>query len=139
MAASAVTHLATIFSSSNSNSPSPSYFRKLSITSTQNNRIITNNNNKKQSSPCVNDDHITTRREFLKSSSTLLVPMIATSSTSLDAEAREVEVGSFLPPAPSDPSFVLFKATTKDTPALRAGTNTIPLQYIILMLELRRV
>lgn len=35
--------------------------------------------------------------------------------------AREVEVGSFLPPSPTDPNFVLFKATSKDTPALRAG------------------
>ena len=57
----------------------------------------------------------------------MLAPMIVTSTNSPAAEAREVEVGSFLPPAPSDPSFVLFKATTKDTPALRAGIITIPL------------
>uniref|UniRef100_A0A803LT42 PsbP C-terminal domain-containing protein n=1 Tax=Chenopodium quinoa TaxID=63459 RepID=A0A803LT42_CHEQI len=36
------------------------------------------------------------------------------------SQARDVDVGSFLPPSPSDPSFVLFKATSKDTPALRA-------------------
>lgn len=126
MAASAITHLATIFSNSNSQSPS---IRKLSITSTTNNRIITNTNDKKQSSQSVNDDHLTTRRDFLKSSSAMLAPMIATNTTSPAAEAREVEVGSFLPPSPTDPSFVLFKATTKDTPALRAGTNTIPLRY----------
>ena len=38
--------------------------------------------------------------------------------------AKEVEVGSYLPTLPSDPSFVLFKASPKDTPALRAGTYT---------------
>ncbi|WOH06336.1 hypothetical protein DCAR_0625761 [Daucus carota subsp. sativus] len=129
MAASAVTHLATIFTSPTSNSPSPS-FRKLSITSTLNNRIITNNNDKKPCSQSFNDDHTTTRREFLKSSSAMLAPMIVTSTNSPAAEAREVEVGSFLPPAPSDPSFVLFKATTKDTPALRAG-NVEPYQFVI--------
>ncbi|KAJ4838579.1 PsbP domain-containing protein 6, chloroplastic [Turnera subulata] len=46
------------------------------------------------------------------------------------AEAREVEVGSYLPPSPSDSSFVLFKATSKDTPALRAG-NVQPYQFIL--------
>ncbi|RWW27132.1 hypothetical protein BHE74_00003171 [Ensete ventricosum] len=39
----------------------------------------------------------------------------------LSVAAREVEVGSYLPPAPTDPAFVVFKATSKDTPALRAG------------------
>lgn len=39
--------------------------------------------------------------------------------------AKEVEVGSYLPTLPSDPSFVLFKASPKDTPALRAGTYTL--------------
>lgn len=38
-----------------------------------------------------------------------------------DAMAREVEVGSYLPAATDDPRFVQFKATSKDTPALRAG------------------
>lgn len=49
------------------------------------------------------------------------------SSTSL---AREVMVGSYLPQSPSDPNFVLFKATSKDTPALRAG-NVQPYQFIL--------
>ncbi|XAR69529.1 Photosystem II [Bertholletia excelsa] len=44
--------------------------------------------------------------------------------------AREVEVGSYLPTSPSDPSFVLFKASPKDTPALRAG-NVQPYQFIL--------
>jgi hypothetical protein len=39
----------------------------------------------------------------------------------LPAQAREVEVGTYLPPAPSNPGFVFFRATPKDTPALRAG------------------
>ncbi|KAK9987071.1 hypothetical protein SO802_032022 [Lithocarpus litseifolius] len=46
--------------------------------------------------------------------------------------AKEVEVGSYLPTLPSDPSFVLFKASPKDTPALRAvfrtnGNSSIPI------------
>ncbi|XP_031495665.1 psbP domain-containing protein 6, chloroplastic [Nymphaea colorata] len=47
-----------------------------------------------------------------------------------EAEAREVEVGSYLPPSSTNPSFVLFKATTKDTPALRAG-NVQPYEFIL--------
>ena len=43
--------------------------------------------------------------------------------TPLSAGAREVEAGKYLPPAPSSPGFVFFKATTKDTPALRAGDH----------------
>ncbi|KAL9677170.1 hypothetical protein QQ045_005398 [Rhodiola kirilowii] len=46
------------------------------------------------------------------------------------AAAREVDVGSFLPPVPSDPSFVQFTASPKDTPALRAG-NVQPYKFII--------
>ncbi|CAN6443430.1 unnamed protein product [Victoria cruziana] len=48
----------------------------------------------------------------------------------LPAEAKEVEVGSYLPPSSSDPSFVVFKATPKDTPALRAG-NVQPYEFIL--------
>ncbi|KAJ0980860.1 hypothetical protein J5N97_009115 [Dioscorea zingiberensis] len=47
-----------------------------------------------------------------------------------ESEAREVEVGSYLPPLPSDPSFVVFKASAKDTPALRAG-NVQPYEFIL--------
>lgn len=57
------------------------------------------------------------RREFLKGIA--LAPILWKQPPF--SEAREVEVGSYLPPLPSDPSFVLFKATPKDTPALRAG------------------
>ncbi|MQM11392.1 hypothetical protein Taro_044299 [Colocasia esculenta] len=44
--------------------------------------------------------------------------------------AREVEVGSYLPPDPSNPSFVVFKASPQDTPALRAG-NVQPYEFIL--------
>ncbi|XP_078182602.1 thylakoid lumenal protein (Mog1/PsbP/DUF1795-like photosystem II reaction center PsbP family protein) [Carex rostrata] len=44
--------------------------------------------------------------------------------------AREVEVGSYLPPSPSDAAFVVFKATPKDTPALRAG-NVEPYKFLL--------
>ncbi|XP_027066297.1 psbP domain-containing protein 6, chloroplastic-like [Coffea arabica] len=55
-----------------------------------------------------------------------IVPLLLTSP----AKAREVEVGSYLPPSPTDPSFVVFEATPKDTPALRAG-NVQPYKFIL--------
>ncbi|PUZ54331.1 hypothetical protein GQ55_5G122700 [Panicum hallii var. hallii] len=48
----------------------------------------------------------------------------------LPAQAREVEVGTYLPPAPSNPGFVFFRATPKDTPALRAG-NVEPYEFVL--------
>ncbi|KAG9147594.1 hypothetical protein Leryth_007370 [Lithospermum erythrorhizon] len=66
------------------------------------------------------------RREFLKG--VALMPMVLSPPPSSDA--REIDVGAFLPPAPNDPSFVIFKASSKDTPALRAG-NVQPYQFII--------
>jgi hypothetical protein len=62
----------------------------------------------------------TPRREFLKGIA-LSLPLIALTDPP-QSQARDVAVGSFLPPSSSDPSFVLFKASPKDTPALRAGT-----------------
>ena len=53
------------------------------------------------------------------------------SATPLPAGAREVEAGKYLPPAPSSPGFVFFKATTKDTPALRAGDHSILATFIV--------
>ena len=41
------------------------------------------------------------------------------------AQAREVEVGTYLPAAPANPGFVFFRATPKDTPALRAGEVSV--------------
>ncbi|KAK9122629.1 hypothetical protein Sjap_012231 [Stephania japonica] len=46
------------------------------------------------------------------------------------AVAREVEVGAYLPPSSLDPSFVVFKASSKDTPALRAG-NVQPYEFVL--------
>lgn len=59
-----------------------------------------------------------------------MIPLLVLSPPPPHSEAREVEVGAFLPPLPSDPSFVLFKASPKDTPALRAG-NVQPYQFIL--------
>ncbi|GAU43041.1 hypothetical protein TSUD_329390 [Trifolium subterraneum] len=70
----------------------------------------------------------TPRREFLKGIA-LSLPLIALTEPP-QSQARDVAVGSFLPPSSSDPSFVLFKASPKDTPALRAG-NVQPYQFII--------
>ncbi|KAI3446552.1 hypothetical protein Pfo_029513 [Paulownia fortunei] len=67
------------------------------------------------------------RREFLNGSVALLPLVISPPPPSL---AKEVEVGSYLPPSPTDPSFVLFTATPKDTPALRAG-NVQPYKFIL--------
>uniref|UniRef100_A0A0F7CYM2 Photosystem II reaction center PsbP family protein n=1 Tax=Monsonia emarginata TaxID=28966 RepID=A0A0F7CYM2_9ROSI len=68
---------------------------------------------------------LTLRRDFLKGLA--LCPLILGAPNS---GAREIDVGSVLPPAPSDPSFVIFKASSKDTPALRAG-NVQPYQFIL--------
>ncbi|KAL9331443.1 hypothetical protein ACSQ67_001053 [Phaseolus vulgaris] len=66
----------------------------------------------------VSSQH-TPRREFLKGLALMpLLPLVLREPP--PSHAREVEVGSFLPPSPSDPSFVLFTASPKDTPALRA-------------------
>ncbi|XP_057437897.1 psbP domain-containing protein 6, chloroplastic [Lotus japonicus] len=70
------------------------------------------------------------RREFLKGIALGALPLVLLRETPPPAEARDVEVGSFLPPSPADPSFVLFKASPKDTPALRAG-NVQPYQFIL--------
>ena len=66
----------------------------------------------------VKQGYIRRRELLLKMGVT--VPVLV---SPLPCQGREVEVGSVLPPFPSDPSnFVLFKASPKDTPALRAGT-----------------
>ncbi|KAH7557097.1 hypothetical protein ACOSP7_026507 [Xanthoceras sorbifolium] len=68
------------------------------------------------------------RRQFLKGLT--IFPLTTLFEQPLSSQAREVEVGSYLPPSPSDPSFVLFKASPKDTPALRAG-NVQPYQFVL--------
>ncbi|PON67540.1 PsbP family [Parasponia andersonii] len=70
----------------------------------------------------------TLRREFLRG--VALLPLLLDLKTPSSSAAREVEVGSYLPPLPSDTSFVFFKASPKDTPALRAG-NVQPYQFIL--------
>ncbi|CAN6560676.1 unnamed protein product [Malus baccata var. baccata] len=72
------------------------------------------------------------RRELLlKTGLGLLPPALVESILKVpSAEAKDAVVGSYLPPSPSDSSFVVFKATPKDTPALRAG-NVEPYQFII--------
>ncbi|XP_010673078.2 psbP domain-containing protein 6, chloroplastic [Beta vulgaris subsp. vulgaris] len=65
------------------------------------------------------------RRDLLRGLSFL--PLVIKVSPS---QAKEIEVGSYLPTSSSDPSFVLFKASTKDTPALRAG-NVAPYQFVL--------
>ncbi|XP_076958197.1 psbP domain-containing protein 6, chloroplastic [Bidens hawaiensis] len=83
----------------------------------------------KQPQPFV---QLSSRRQFLKRS-TVLLPLTTTlaplqlPSTS---HAKEVEVGSYLPQSTFDPSFVLFQASSKDTPALRAG-NVQPYQFVL--------
>ena len=68
------------------------------------------------------NEHGSPRRQFLKAIALQTLPLLFLNNSPLPSLAREVEVGSYLPPSPSDPSFVLFKASSKDTPALRAGT-----------------
>ncbi|XP_019187453.1 PREDICTED: psbP domain-containing protein 6, chloroplastic [Ipomoea nil] len=57
-----------------------------------------------------------------------LMPLVAIPPP--PSTAREVEVGSYLPPSPTDPSFVIFKADPRDTPALRAG-NVQPYTFML--------
>ena len=71
--------------------------------------------------PATRCSQHTPRREFLKGVALQALPLLLLREPP-PSLAREVEVGSFLPPSPSDPSFVQFKASPKDTPALRAGT-----------------
>ncbi|CAN8254454.1 unnamed protein product [Cochlearia groenlandica] len=70
------------------------------------------------------------RRELLLKSAVAIPTTILNLKEAPVTEAREVEVGSFLPTSPSDPSFVLFKASPSDTPALRAG-NVQPYQFVL--------
>nr|XP_043609853.1 psbP domain-containing protein 6, chloroplastic [Erigeron canadensis] len=71
------------------------------------------------------------RRNFLKgATTTLLVPLSTTLHSPSSSLAKEIEVGSYLPQSSSDPSFVLFQASSKDTPALRAG-NVQPYQFVL--------
>ncbi|KAL6988082.1 PsbP domain-containing protein 6, chloroplastic [Sarracenia purpurea var. burkii] len=122
MATASVTPLSSIFSTSTASSPP-----KLPISYPPSNATVvtlkTHQNLKQPNSM---------RREFLKGIA--LTPFVLLQEhvvVPLPSEARDVEVGSFLPPLPSDPSsFVLFKASPKDTPALRAG-NVQPYQFIL--------
>ncbi|CAK9327115.1 unnamed protein product [Citrullus colocynthis] len=80
---------------------------------------------------CQKGSQFGLRREILKGftllplSLPLFEPIIPLPSVS-----KEIEVGSYLPPSQSDPSFVFFKASTSDTPALRAG-NVQPYQFVL--------
>lgn len=82
-------------------------------------RSLQNQRNTATCHPKRNECSPTLRREILKGLAVIPLTLIKEPPSS---EAREVEVGSYLPPSPSDPSFVFFKASPKDTPALRAGT-----------------
>ncbi|GJV11662.1 PsbP domain-containing protein 6, chloroplastic [Tanacetum coccineum] len=75
--------------------------------------------------------HPPSRRNFLKGL-TLLAPFttILQLHSPLPLLAKEVPVGSYLPQSDSDPAFVLFQASSKDTPALRAG-NVQPYQFVL--------
>ncbi|KAI3926960.1 hypothetical protein MKX01_032875 [Papaver californicum] len=70
------------------------------------------------------------RREFMAAIGLISININLWMNQKSISDAREIEVGSFLPPFPSDPSFVVFKASSKDTPALRAG-NVQPYNFII--------
>lgn len=74
---------------------------------------------------CRRSSQFGLRREILKGLSLfpLSLPLFE-SIIPLPSESKEVEVGSYLPPSQSDPSFVFFKASPSDTPALRAGIMT---------------
>ncbi|KAJ8557845.1 hypothetical protein K7X08_004611 [Anisodus acutangulus] len=94
--------------------------------------ILSNSTNASLTSPKVHQSlkqNIVglSRRDFINVGLSVMPLVICPPPPSI---AREVEVGSFLPPSPTDPNFVLFKATPKDTPALRAG-NVQPYTFIL--------
>lgn len=73
--------------------------------------------------PCPHKhNQLSLRREIILKGLSLL-PLLELKQPRPSSAAKEIEVGSFLPPSPSDPSFVFFKASPKDTPALRAGLS----------------
>lgn len=112
MATASATPLSSIFSASTpSSNPNPSHLAPATAIA------LRPKHNLKQSNPI--------RRDFLRGIA--FAPLIL---APFPSEAREVDVGSFLPPSQSDSSFVVFKASPKDTPALRAG-NVQPYQFII--------
>lgn len=106
MAASLTTPLSPKFSASNGRKPSNKIQRALTAFHQKGNE-------------CTRTPIL--RREILKGLAVIPVTLIINKEPPY-SEAREVEVGSYLPPSPTDPSFVFFKASPKDTPALRAGT-----------------
>ncbi|WCJ28729.1 Mog1/PsbP/DUF1795-like photosystem II reaction center PsbP family protein [Euphorbia peplus] len=83
---------------------------------------------KSSSKSSVNPNNFTLRRQFFQGLA--LSPLFFLTQTPPISLAREVAVGSYLSPSSTDPSFVLFKATPKDTPALRAG-NVQPYQFVL--------
>lgn len=56
-----------------------------------------------------------------------------------NSEAIDVVVGSYLPQSTSNPSFVFFKSSAKDTPALRAGIDDRICTFRICTLRLNLV
>ncbi|KAH9738798.1 hypothetical protein WN944_005052 [Citrus x changshan-huyou] len=114
MAASLTTPLSPKFSASNGRKPSNKIQRALTAFHQKGNE-------------CTRTPIL--RREILKGLAVIPVTLIINKEPPY-SEAREVEVGSYLPPSPTDPSFVFFKASPKDTPALRAG-NVQPYQFVL--------
>ncbi|XP_023521520.1 psbP domain-containing protein 6, chloroplastic-like [Cucurbita pepo subsp. pepo] len=80
---------------------------------------------------CQRGSQFVHRREILKGLTLLPLSLpLFESVHPLPSQSKEIEVGSYLPPSQSDPSFVFFKASPRDTPALRAG-NVQPYQFIL--------
>ncbi|CAO2831569.1 unnamed protein product [Amaranthus hypochondriacus] len=94
-----------------SNHPQKISYFPLHRSSVKNPTLLQQSNTQKQEQ----QGKVIIRRDLLLGISVL--PFVLEVSPS---ESKEVEVGSFLPPSSSDPSFVFFKASSKDTPALRA-------------------
>lgn len=109
MATASATPLTSIFASSRTSTPKLPSLTSCNINTHQ----------------ISNQQNSISRRDLFKGLA--LVPLVLTPPPSI---AREVEVGSYLPPSPSNPSFVVFQATPKDTPALRAGNLITGFNYV---------
>lgn len=120
MATASVTPLSSVFSTSKPSSSIPKPHPSSTVTFKTDEQEYSRN---QQSVPSNWNAVGNSRREFVRGMG--LVPLLVAVPPPPHSEAREVEVGAFLPPLPSDPSFVVFKASPKDTPALRAGNTCV--------------
>ncbi|KAK9671161.1 hypothetical protein RND81_12G010400 [Saponaria officinalis] len=83
-----------------------------------------------QTKPLLQQQEGRLRRDVLRGLCTLPLIDIGVVLVPQPTLAKDIEVGSYLPTSSFDPSFVTFQASSKDTPALRAG-NVAPYKFVL--------